>query len=65
MSADKASKPIACPSTSATSAVLRSSCRSMSSAMKNSPPETVAGWKQTKAPDVAVFFSVISWCSPM
>ena len=35
------------------------------SAIRNSPPETVAGMKQTKAPYVADFFSDDSLCSPM
>ena len=37
ISEERASRPIACPSTSATSATFDGSCRSMSSAMKNSP----------------------------
>jgi hypothetical protein len=35
------------------------------SAMKNSPPRTVAGMKQTNAPYAAVFFVVASLCRPM
>jgi hypothetical protein len=35
------------------------------SAMKNSPPFTVAGMKQTKAPYRAVFLVVASLCRPM